>query len=104
MLGWPTVLGRFNLWLKVGLYIPIEPKFRGPITPTLEGGGGRSLGAGLTLFRSRYVPKMNEIRQTVFPGLTQFGKIGPQGAHCGPHNPLWGRGVPFAVGVYVIQG
>ena len=70
MLGWPTVLGHFHLWLKVGLYLPIEPEISGPHNSPL-GEEGPPLGWGLLLSRGRYLPKMNSIGSRVWPWITR---------------------------------
>ena len=150
MLGWPTVLGGFYLWLEVGLYFPIEPKISGPHNSHSRGGGSPPLGlgwccagvgtaknerdppnrlaavntlcknwarghftspfgrhvglylpiepqisgphnspsgvesvalwVGVAVVQGRYLPKMNEIGQTVWPQSAHFDKIGPHGA------------------------
>ena len=78
MLGLRTVWDHFHLWLKIGLYLPIEPEIAGPITPP-DGGEGLPFIVGLPLVTDRYLPKMNEIRQTIWPQSTHFTKLGPMG-------------------------
>ena len=41
MLEWPTVFGHFHLWLKVGLYLSIEPESAGPHNPHWEADGAQ---------------------------------------------------------------
>ena len=70
MLGWPTVLGQFHLWLKVGLYLPIEPEISGPHNSPC-GKEGPPFVVGLLLSSGRYLPKMNLIRSRVSPQITR---------------------------------
>ena len=85
MIGWPTVSGRFYLWLKDGLYLPIEPKISGPHNP-LWAEEGSLFGVGVADVQGRYVPAMNEIHQTVSQQSTYFAKIRPTGTS-GPITP-----------------
>ena len=72
-------LGQFYLWLKVGLYLPIENEISRSHNSPSEG-GGPLLGWWLMLSSGRYLSKMIESRQTVCRRSTHFDKIGPQGA------------------------
>ena len=85
--------------LKVCLYIPIEPKISGPITPPLGRGGG-PLWGGVAVVQCRYLPKMKEVRQTFGRNQHTLPKLGPMG-HFGPHNSPIGRQMGLKFGRYI---
>ena len=67
------------------------------------GGRGVPHWGGLPLSRGRYLPTLNQIRQTVWRQSTHFAKIGPQG-HLRAHNtPFGGRSGPNLAGVFPLS-